>query len=64
MPYEERCKMLNWNSLVHRREYLSLIECYNIAFGLNGLDFNDYFEPCECKMTRANNTRYKRNQLG
>ena len=34
MPYEERFKMLNWNSLEHRREYLSLIECYKIVFGL------------------------------
>ena len=54
MPYEERCKMLNWNSLEHRREYLSLIECYKIVFGLNGLDLNDYFEPCRSKMTSAN----------
>ena len=39
MPYEERCKLLNWNSLQHRREYLSLVECYKTVFGLNGLDF-------------------------
>ena len=38
MPYKERFKMLNWNSLEHRREYLSLIECYKIVFGVNGLD--------------------------
>ena len=50
--------MLNWNSLEHRREYLPLIECYKIVFGLNGLDFNDYFEPCRSKMTRANH-QYK-----
>ena len=58
MPYEERCKMLNCNSLEHRTEYLSLTECYKIVFGLNGLDFNDYFEPCRSKMTRANH-QYK-----
>ena len=48
MPYEERCKSLNWNSLQHRREYLSLVECYKTVFGLNGLDFNFYFSEC-CK---------------
>ena len=53
MPYEERCKLLNWNSLQHRREYLSLVECYKTVFGLN--DFNDYFECCRSKSTRANN---------
>ena len=54
MPYEERCKLLNWKSLQHRREYLSLVECYKTVFGLNGLDFNDYFECCRSKSTRAN----------
>ena len=54
MPYEELCKLLNWNSLQHRREYLPLIECYKTVFRLNGLDFNDYFECCRSKNTRAN----------
>ena len=53
MPYEERFKMLNWNSLEHRREYFSLIECYKIVFGVNGLDFNDYFKPCRSKTTKS-----------
>ena len=30
---EERCKMLNWNSLEHRREYFSLVEYYKVVFG-------------------------------
>ena len=54
MQYEERCRLLNWNSLQHRREYLSLVECYKTEFRLNGLDFNDYFEYCRSKSTRAN----------
>ena len=58
MSYEERCKLLNWNTLEYRREYLSLVECYKIVFGLNGLDFNDYFEYCKSKSTRANH-QYK-----
>ena len=49
MPYEDRCKMLE-----EQREYLSLIECYKIVFGLNGLDFNDCFEPCRSKIFTAN----------
>ena len=44
MSYEERCILLNWNTLQHRREYLSVVECYKTVFGLNGLDFDDYFK--------------------
>ena len=54
MSYEERCILLNWNTLQHRREYLSVLECYKTVFGLNGLDFDDYFEFCRGKNTRAN----------
>ena len=46
MSYEERCILLNWNTLQHRREYLPVVECYKTVFGLNGLDFDDYFEFC------------------
>ena len=45
---------LNWNTLQHRREYLSVVECYKTVFGLNGLDFDDYFEFCRSKNTRTN----------
>ena len=54
MSYEERCILLNWNTLQHRREYLSVVECYKTVFGLNGLDFDYYFEFCRSKITRAN----------
>ena len=43
-------------SLQHRREYLSLVECYKTVFGLNGLDLNDYFECCRSKSIRANHS--------
>jgi len=46
--------LLSWNSLQHRRHYLSLVECYKTVFGLSGLDLNDYFECCRNKSTRAN----------
>ena len=54
MSCEERCKSLNWNTLQRRREWLSLEECYKTVFGLNGLDFNDYFEYYKLKNARAN----------
>ena len=54
MSYEERCILLNWNTLQHRREYLSVVECYKTVFILNGLDFNDYFEFCRSKNTGTN----------
>ena len=54
MSYEERCILLNWNTVQHQREYLSVVECFKTVFGLNGLDFDDYFEFCRSKNTRAN----------
>ena len=54
MAYEDRCKILKWNPLELRREFLSLVECYKIVFKLNGLDFSDYFELCRSTKTRAN----------
>ena len=54
MSYEERCILLNLNTLQHRIEYLSVVECYKTVFGLNGRDFDDYFEFCRSKSTRAN----------
>ena len=45
MSYEDRCKFLDWTTLSIRRDYLSLIECYKIVFGLNeNINFSDYFE--------------------
>ena len=34
--------------------YLSVVDCYKAVCGLNGLNFNDYFEYCSIKNTRAN----------
>ena len=31
-----------------------MVECYKTVFGLNGLDFDDYFEFCRRKNTRVN----------
>ena len=54
MSYEERCILLNWNTVQHQREYLSVVECHKTVFGLNGLEFDDHFEFCRSKNTRAN----------
>ena len=55
MAYEEeRCKILKWNSFVRMREFLSLVECYEIVFNLNGLNFGDYFELSRNTKTRSN----------
>ena len=53
MAYEDRCKILEWNSLERRREFLSLVECYKIVLNLNGLNFSDYFELCRSTKTRS-----------
>ena len=63
MSYEERCILLNWNTLQHRREYLSVMECYKTVFGLNGLDFDDHFEFCRSKNTRANHPYTRQTKL-
>ena len=53
MLYEERCILLNWNTLQHRREYLSVVE-FSKTVSKWPIDFNDYFEFCRTKNTRAN----------
>ena len=59
MSYEERCKKLGWPVLSVRRDYLSLIECYKIVFGISdNLNFRDLFEMSKSQRTRANH-RYK-----
>ena len=55
MSYEDRCKLLNWPTLSIRRDYLSLIECYKIVFGLSeNINFSDYFEFSKLSSTRSN----------
>lgn len=57
MVHDDRCKILTgkWNSLEGRREFLTLVECYNykIVFSLNGLNFSDYFELCGSNKPRS-----------
>ena len=54
MEYEDRLKILKWPTLEKRRHYISLVECYKNVFGLNGLNFSDFFELALDTRTRAN----------
>ena len=57
MSYEDRCKLLNWPKLSLRRDYLSLIECYKIVFGISeNINFIDYFEFSKLSSTRSNHS--------
>ena len=54
MSYEDRCHLLNWQTLEKRREFLSLIQCYKIVLEIDSLHFSDFFELTKCNRTRAN----------
>ena len=54
MSYEDRCRLLNWQSLEKRRKFLSLVQCYKIVFGIDSLPFSEFFEFTKCNRTRAN----------
>lgn len=54
MSYEDRCRLLNWQTLEKRREFLSLIQCYKIVLEIDSLHFSDFFELTKCNRTRAN----------
>ena len=59
MSYEHRCSLLKWQTLEKRREFLSLVQCYKIVFGIDHLSFPDFFEFAKRTRTRANHD-YKR----
>ena len=52
--YEHRCSLLKWQTLKKRREFLSLVQCYKIVFGIDHLSFPDFFEFAKSTRTRAN----------
>ena len=53
MSYEDRYRLLNWQTLKKRREFLSLVQC-NEIHGTDSLRFSDFFELTKCNQTRAN----------
>ena len=55
MSYEDRCRfILNWKTLEKSREFLSLVQCCKIVFGIDSLSFLDFFELTKCSRTWAN----------
>ena len=54
MSYEQRCSLLKWQTLERRREFLSLVQCYKIVFGIEHLSLLDFFEFANSTRTRAN----------
>ena len=54
MEYDDRLKILNWPTLERRRHSICLVECCKTVFGLNGLNFSDFFELALDTWTRAN----------
>ena len=54
ISYEHRCSVLKWQTLEKRREFLSLIQCYKIVFGIDHLSFPDFFEFAYRTRTRVN----------
>ena len=54
MSYEQRCRLLKWQTLEKRREFLSLVQCYKIVFGIDHLSFPDFFEFAKSPRKRAN----------
>ena len=55
MSYEQRCNLLKWQTLERRREFLSLVQCYKLVFGIEHLSSSlDFFEFANSARTRAN----------
>ena len=43
MCYKDCCRLLNWQTLEKRREFLSLVQCYKIVSGVDSLSFSGLF---------------------
>ena len=54
MEYEDCLRKLNWPTLETRKLFLFLVECYEIVFGMNKVNFDDLFEFTKSNSTRAN----------
>ena len=63
---EDRCRLLNWQTLEKRREFLSLVQCYKIVFGIDSLPFRTFLnllnvielEPIYAKVAILNCYKY------
>ena len=52
--YQERCKLLKWDTLEKRRTYQSLVECYKTVFNLNNISFHEVSDYKFTNKTRVN----------
>ena len=51
---KEGIRYTKWKTPEKRREFLSLVQCCNIVFGIYHLSFPDFFEFAKSTRTRAN----------
>ena len=52
---EDRCRLLNWQTLEKLREFLSRVQSHDKVFGIDSLPFSFFFvELTKCNQTRAN----------
>ena len=62
MTYEDRFKLLNWDTLKKRKTYQTLVKCYKTPFNLNGMSFHEVLDCRFTSKTRVNhNTRFTTN---
>ena len=54
MSYEDRCRLLKWQTLEKRRQFLSLLQCCKIVLRIDSLPFSHFFERSKCNQARAN----------
>ena len=54
MSYDHHCSLLKWQTPEKCREFLSLVQCYKIGFGIDDLSFSDFIEFAISTCTRAN----------
>lgn len=54
MSYEQRCNLLKWQTLERWGEFLSLVQCYKLVFGIEHLSFLHFFEFANSTRTRTN----------
>ena len=54
MSFEDCCRLPELQTLDKRTEFLSLVKCYKIVFGIDGLPFSEFLELTKCNRTRAN----------
>ena len=63
MTYEDRCKLLNWNTPKKGKTYQTLVKCYKTLFNLNGMSFHEALDYRFTSMTIVNHKYTFYNEL-